>query len=161
MTSRVRGQLPQPGARPVEGRVNRRTASFVDLEVYGKPAPKGSYTQGFGRSVKDADPRTKGWTERIARVAALLPGGALDGALEAECHFVFDPPKSWDGVTPPTTKFTYDTDKLVRAAFDGLTQAGVWADDARCSRQTSEKWYVGQKDCPLDEAGCALTVWLR
>lgn len=158
---RERGQLPQQGNRPVEGRVNTRTAGFFDAEVYGKPAPQGSKVQGFGRSVREDNPNTKPWRERIARVCELDGYVPMDGPLEAECHFVFEPPKNWDGVSPPSTKATYDTDKLVRAAFDALTMAGVWVDDARCSKHTAERWYVGQDGCPLEEAGVALTVWTR
>lgn len=156
--TRKRGQLPQQGESPVEGRVLFSDPGFeLHVEVYGKPAPQGSKNQWGAED----NPNTKPWRERIARVAKQEGWVALDGALESDLAFVFDPPKKWDGVTPPTTKATYDTDKLIRAVHDGITAAGVWVDDARCSKVTAERFYVGQAGAPLREAGALLQVWVR
>lgn len=129
--------------------------------VLGRPYPEGSKVQGWGKSVKDASPETKVWRGIIKKVCEPLVSEPLDGNLEISMEFTFAPPKNWDGVTPPISKTFYDIDKLIRSCFDGLTDSGVWVDDARVSKICgAEQFFVGQLGA-LEEPGMVVGVRRR
>lgn len=157
--SRPRGELPTRKASPFQGGELETDWDFKAV-VLGVPYPEGSKVQGWGKSVKDASPKTKEWRGIIKSVCEPLVTEPLDGSLEVEVSFTYAPPKSWDGVTPPTTKTTYDIDKLLRSCFDGLTDAGVWVDDARCTKETAEQFFVGMPGA-LEEPGMVVAVRRR
>lgn len=157
---RARGELPARRESPVQGQLATRDGWDFTATVLGVPYPEGSKVQGYGKSVKDASPRTKEWRGIIKQVCSGAVEEALDGSLEVDIVFTYAPPKSWDGVTPPTTKSTYDVDKLIRSAFDGLTDAGVWVDDARASKVTAEQLFVSM-DGALPEPGMVISVRRR
>ena len=101
--------------------------------------------------VVDANPKAKGWKERIAEVCAEQYGGAfLDGALTATIRFYQVRPQSHfrtgkhsgllrDGapVRPITAP---DADKLARAVLDGL-QGQLYRNDAQVAVMLVEKLY--------------------
>ena len=63
----------------------------------------------------------------------------LDSPLHVEATFILARPKrpKFDAPAVPP-----DLDKYVRALFDGITQAGVWKDDARAVSIHATKRYV-------------------
>jgi Holliday junction resolvase RusA-like endonuclease len=57
----------------------------------------------------------------------------------------------------PTKK--NDIDKLLRALFDALTEAGVWADDSLVqSLRSVEKYYAGEHERAQARAGCDIII---
>lgn len=87
------------------------------------------------------------------REAVLLP---LEGPLVLTATFVLPRPKSapkrrvWPTVKP-------DTDKLLRALCDALTDCGAWLDDAQVVRMSVEKRYVGHLPA-MPTPGVLLTI---
>jgi Holliday junction resolvase RusA-like endonuclease len=174
--TRERGQLPERlRDSPTDGRVYPVGGVFYG-EVHGQPIPQGSKKAGIVGYRANGSPYTtimdsnshvlKPWRQKVAKVCYVSGWVPMSGPLLGVAVFWFEPPKSWDGATPPHTKSTCDLDKLCRALGDGLSDAGVWEDDSRCSTWCLEKAYVGQPwltlqayDLPrLDTPGVAFAV---
>lgn len=110
----------------------------MKIIAYGQPRPQGSKGfKGFskrGRAILvESSPTLKDWRRTIYGEALAVRAGArpLEGPLVASMVFTVRKPKS-----APKTKTTYpakqpDLSKLVRAAEDALTDAGVWKDDGQ------------------------------
>lgn len=163
---RARGELPARRESPVQGQLTARDGWDFTATVLGVPYPEGSKigVRGAGGKVyvKDASSKTKEWRGLIKDVCGSWTkvNAQLDGSLEVDIVFTYEPPQKWDGVTPPTTKTTYDIDKLIRSAFDGLTDSKVWVDDARVSKVAAEQFFVGMVGA-LDEPGMVISVRRR
>lgn len=163
---RPRGELPAKRESPVQGELAARDGWDFTATVLGVPYPEGSKIGVRGRGgqvyVKDASSKTKDWRGIIKDVCGSYPAAnePFDGSLEVDLVFTYEPPQKWDGVTAPTTKSTYDIDKLIRSAFDGMSDAGVWVDDARASKVTAEQLFVGM-DGALAEPGMVISIRRR
>lgn len=105
----------------------------ASFEVVGKPVPQGSKTVFMvgGRPVlADANSAAlKPWRKAVAAAArAAKPAAQVEGPVEMWLTFTFERPKTvkrvWPAVKP-------DIDKLVRAVLDGITDSGLWKDDAQ------------------------------
>lgn len=71
------------------------------------------------------------WREAI-KAAAPAVERPLDGPIAVRIVFTVPRPKSAKAaMVAPSTR--PDLDKCVRSTFDGITDAGLWADDARVS----------------------------
>lgn len=113
----------------------------VAIAIYGKPAPQGSK----GALGMEDNPRTKPWRAAIKKVCDdFLPAGyePLDGPISVEMCFWFTPPANAPRGSYPTTRMTYDLDKLYRALGDGLAEGGVIVDDARIVDANLRKRYL-------------------
>ena len=116
----------------------------AEFYVHGTPAPQGSkkaFVRGGRALLVDASSKTKPWREAV--VSAAIDAGAadlqMDGPLFASCIFWFKRPKSHYRTgknahllrddAPEYVTTTPDIDKVLRSTYDGLTQAGVIADD--------------------------------
>jgi crossover junction endodeoxyribonuclease RusA len=117
------------------------------VTVYGKPVTQGSKVRTRWSMRDDNAERLRPWREAVKQAAldAVAGRDRLDGPVSVAVVFSFDPPKSapkcrrvW-----PTTRSSGDVDKLVRAVFDALTDAGVWRDDSQVVRLTASKVHVG------------------
>lgn len=109
---------------------------MIWFEVPGIPAPQGSKRHVGGGRMVESSRSLPEWRASVAWSARAAHGSRapLDGPLSAELTFTFPIPASrskhvrehggWRTVKP-------DLDKLCRAVFDALTDAGVIADDAR------------------------------
>lgn len=134
-------------------------ARSLDIWVEGTPIPQGSKT-GYvraGRAVLvDASKRLKSWrsTVRAAAEEAIhcTDWEALDEPAGARLVFVLPRPKR-PRFSRPAVK--PDLDKLTRAVFDALTDAGVWADDSRVVSMRVDKVYAGEG------MGDAPGVWIE
>lgn len=140
---RPRGAMPtKSGPSKVEyGSVAQLPGGAVTVIVLGRPAPQGSK----GPLGNESNPRTKPWREAIKKVCEEgVPDGwvPLDGPLDVEFWFYFDPPASAQPGDLPCTKTTFDWDKLSRALGDGLTEGGIIQDDARIVDAVVRKRYV-------------------
>ena len=118
---------------------------MLDFFVEGTPVPQGSknaYVRGGRAVLVDANPRLKAWRAQVraAAEAAIAEDGweTLDEPCRAYLGFVMPRPQRprWD---VPAVK--PDLDKLTRAVFDALTDAGVWRDDSRVVSMEVTKKY--------------------
>jgi len=125
---------------------------MLDFTVIGEPAPQGSKTKTRW-GVREDNPRTKPWRATVAAAAAEAKNGQppLDGPLKLEVVFTFIRPSAHYGTgrnagilkaSAPTwhTKVP-DSDKLLRAIGDSLTQSGAIRDDARICWTNARKLY--------------------
>jgi Holliday junction resolvase RusA-like endonuclease len=121
------------------------------VTVYGRPVTQGGIRSlGKGRpSVHGNTHRLKPWRESVKQAAfdALADRARLDGPATVDVVFTFDRPKSAPKSRPcwPITHSSGDLDKLVRAIFDALTDAGVWRDDSQVVDVRARKVRVGTR----------------
>lgn len=124
---------------------------WVRVRVDWIAAPQGSHKQGFGKSVRETNPKTEPYRHAVAVACADFiaewedgsPSGAwqpLDGHLEARIDF-YMPPIASDPDRPyPNT--APDIDKLVRSTFDGISRGKLWKDDARVVGLTTWEYFA-------------------
>lgn len=114
----------------------------VILSVSGDPASQGSHAIINGRIVQVNSKKHKAWRTAIVQEAiATLPDDwtPIDEPCEAVINFYMPKPKTVDRALPSVPP---DLDKLIRAVFDGLTDAGIVADDSRIVRVSARKLYA-------------------
>ncbi|MFF1284363.1 RusA family crossover junction endodeoxyribonuclease [Streptomyces sp. NPDC058299] len=159
---------PVPGLRP--------DADFA-LTVHGIPGPQGSKkVQGKRRTktgklipnLVESSAKVKPWREAVGDAAqkkiekVVEDHGQfvkLDGPLEAIMHFTLPAPQRMPKDRVAHTTYP-DLSKLLRSTEDALTQAGVWADDARVIRYLDlSKTYPGLGPHALDKPGVTLLIW--
>lgn len=119
--------------------------SAVAFDIIGIPGPQGS-KRHVGRGVMVESSKKVGpWRDSVALAgrAAMAGRPPLDGPLTLTITFRFPATSSWraaDKVRGWRWKDrTPDLDKLLRSTLDGLTTAGVVADDARIVEVTAGK----------------------
>lgn len=121
----------------------------VVVTVYGRPVTQGSKTRTRWSVRDDNAERLRPWREAVKQAAldALAGSPRLEGPVTVEVVFTFDPPKSAPKTRRswPVTRSSGDVDKLQRAVFDALTDAGVWRDDSQVVRVVAEKLHVGDE----------------
>ena len=130
---------------------------FVTL---GLPVSQGS-KKGFvnkrtgGVILTDAAKGLKPWRQAV--VAAAPRGPQLDGPVAAHIVFTLPRPKSARKTdTDPSVR--PDIEKLVRAVFDSVTDAGLWVDDSRVSRLESAKVWTGYDSEALMTPGVVIAA---
>lgn len=136
--------------------------------VNGFPAPQGSKIPGVSKSGKgfvreQNSVAQKSWRQDVrqacieARQAAGLV--TLEGvALDVEVMFRVVRPASVSITKRPFPNVKPDLDKLVRNTLDGMTQAGVWKDDAQVVGLKAFKMYA--TDDPWNTPGATIRVHL-
>lgn len=147
------------GVVAVPGKDAATPSATLTVTVFGIPAGQGS-KRHVGRGVMvEASKRTRPWRENVrdaARTAIALDGWQrLDGPVQVEADFYFDRPRSHYGsgrnarvlraAAPalPANRASGDVDKMLRACFDSLVDAGVVADDAQVVTVTARKRWTG------------------
>jgi crossover junction endodeoxyribonuclease RusA len=140
------------------------------IVVYGSPAPQGSkkflgtYTGKDGRAhgiMGESSKKLKPWREDVKAAALLVRNGSppLDGPLKVRMVFTLPKPAS-----SPKTRRTYpmrmpDVSKLARSTEDALTDAGIWADDARIVEYSRlAKVYPGEDPDALESTGALIEI---
>ncbi len=120
----------------------------IEIVVHGLPGPQGSKKfvgrNRAGRGILvESSAKVKPWRAAVSAAAlAVRPTTPLDGPLQVDMVFTMPRPKSHygtgrnAGVLKPryvgaTPYRVPDLSKLCRSTEDALTDAGVWADDAR------------------------------
>lgn len=125
---------------------------MLDFFAEGTPAPQGSknaYVRGGRAVLVDANARLKPWRAQVREAAeeAMEDAGwkTLDEPCRVYLGFTMPKPKRprWD---VPAVK--PDLDKLTRAVFDALTDAGVWRDDSRVVDMRVTKRYEDAEAVP-------------
>jgi len=148
-------------------------APTITITVYGQPITQGSKTRTrYGGLRDDNAVKLKPWREAV-KYAALdalttgMVGGVpvhrppLDGPIYAEITFTLAKPSSAPKRrrTWPIKQRSGDIDKLTRAAFDSLTDAGVWHDDAQVIEVLARKSFPGEHPDALPKPGAVIRVW--
>lgn len=138
------------------------------IEVYGIPGPQGSKryvgTSKAGRGLMvESSAKVKPWREAVkwaAREAMAAAGmtAPMDGPLRVRMTFTLPKPKS-----APKARVTFpdrkpDGSKLQRSTEDALTDAGVWADDARVVEWIGAKRFPGEGEGALSSPGVRIVV---
>ena len=131
------------------------TGQRIEFFVPGHPVGQGSKRHvGHGVMI-ESSPRTRPWRATVTAAAIEARGGrpAIIGPVWFCFTSTFARPASHFGTgrnagvlrpgAPafPATRASGDADKLTRAIFDALTDAGVWRDDAQvCTMAVGKRW---------------------
>lgn len=141
----------------------------ITFFVPGLPAQQGNHSRNAYGATYETSKNHKPWRDSIiyaAReaIAPLAEGDAavLLGPVAVELDFLYARPKSHyrtgknahllRDAAPQQKTSAPDLDKLVRAALDALTMAGVFRDDAQVCSIRATKMYGGP-------AGLSASVW--
>lgn len=111
---------------------SQQDANLVGFFVPGRPAPQGS-KKHVGRGILIESSKEVGpWRERVALAAhQAMAGRALfDAAVMVTLYFILPRPKSAPKTRTPAATKRPDTDKLVRAILDALTDV-CFGDDSQ------------------------------
>jgi Holliday junction resolvase RusA-like endonuclease len=139
--------------------------------AYGVPGPQGS-KRHVGKGVMiESSKKVKPWREAVkyaaldARIAGAIGSvdvhrPPLDGPLLVEFCFTLVRPKSAPKSRIHPDRMP-DLSKLIRSTEDALTDAGVWADDARVvAYHQPRKVYTGSADPDtLHTPGAVIRIW--
>lgn len=116
---------------------------------------KNAYVRGGRAVLVDSNARLKPWRAavRSAAEAAIAEAGweTLDEPCRVYLSFTMPRPKRPRWGLPAVKP---DLDKLTRAVFDALTDAGVWRDDSRVVSMEVTKKYE-------DDEGAVPGVWVE
>ena len=136
----------------------------VAIRITGTPIPQGSKTANrFGHGVRDANAaRLTPWRDHVADTArdTTRYHDTITGPVRVWVRFTFTRPASHyrTGRNAHRLKDTAprfpgrscgDVDKLQRAIFDALTDAGVWGDDTQVVDVRALKFYAGEHELAL------------
>jgi len=137
---------------------------MIEFDVYGIPAPQGSKRHvGNGRMIESSK-KVKPWREAVkwAAFEAMAKGAGglcpMDGPLSVLLVFTLPKPKSAPKGRTTWPQRKPDLDKLIRATFDALTDAGVWGDDAQVVALMSGKRFPNEGDDALSAPGCRVII---
>lgn len=156
---RVGFEEAAPGAPEDKG----VTVSFV---AYGTPAPQGS-KKAVGRAksgrtiLVESSAKVKPWRQDVKAAAEKVRdtvGEIMDGPLAVSMTFTLIKPSS-----APKRRQTWpdrmpDLSKLIRSTEDAITDAGLWADDARIVECTAAKRYPGEGRDALNRPGVVVVI---
>lgn len=141
----------------------------LTIIAYGTPAPQGSKSfKGLtkaGRAIMtESSSKVRPWRQDVKHAALAARAGLppIDAAVRARMVFTMPKPAS-----APKKRRTYpqrmpDLSKLVRSTEDALTDAGIWADDARVVEYDRiAKVYPGEDPEALDAPGVRIEIMLK
>ena len=151
--------------------------SALVITVLGKPATQGSKRarpiyKGRGDAkvftgrvaqVEDNKEKHKAWREAVKEAATEALAGRSrieDAPVHIAVVYCFDKPSSAPKRrrTWPIKRSSGDIDKLQRATFDALTDAGVIKDDSQIVQVRADKVFTDDPDAPLRTPGAVITV---
>ncbi len=122
---------------------------MIRIRVSGTPAPQGSKSRGRNGGLYESAKGLKPWREAVRSETQTVMAIRANGERPYRCPvsvaliFAIARPKGHYGTgrnagtvresAPryPGSNGRLDVDKLARAVLDGLTDGGVWADDAQ------------------------------
>jgi crossover junction endodeoxyribonuclease RusA len=143
------------------------TTLCIEFTVTGNPAPQGSKkfvgTTKTGRGLLvESSKKVKPWRMDVkaAAEAARGSGAPLDGPLVVSMVFTVPKPAS-----APKRRRTWpdrkpDLSKLVRSTEDAISDAGLWADDARVVEyRRLAKVFPGEDHDALPVPGVRVRIW--
>lgn len=148
----------------------------IRIVVYGMPGPQGSKSfmgmRGGHAVLVESSKKVKPWRKAVCEACDEakreygfhpVPNVSLfttfDGPLVARMVFTLPKPKSAPKRSRTWPDKKPDLSKLVRSTEDALTDAGIWADDARAVEYSrAAKVFPGEDPEALDRPGCVITV---
>jgi Holliday junction resolvase RusA-like endonuclease len=158
--------LDLPGDRLISTRTSVQVYRFV---VYGSPAPQGSKSAMRWRSkdgreginLIESSKKVKPWRQDVKAAALMARNGGptIDGPIIVRMVFTMPKPAS-----APKNKRTFpmrmpDLSKLARSTEDALTEAAMWADDARVIEyERLAKVYPNEDPDALDAPGVRIEI---
>lgn len=116
--------------------------TILQFTVHGIPAPQGSKRHIGDGVMIESSAKVKPWREAVKWAAReAMPAGwaKLDGPLVLSVVFYLPRPKAAKSAV--MCHKMPDLSKLIRSTEDAITDAGVWADDARVCSIIAEKQY--------------------
>jgi Holliday junction resolvase RusA-like endonuclease len=164
--------------RGVRAYPGRCLVSVLEITAYGRPVTQGSKTRTrWGMRDDNAD-TLRPWREAVktAAIDAIAEVGweRTTAPVQVEAIFAFDRPAGHfgtgrnagavrDSAPPyPAGDRSGDLDKLLRAAFDALTDAGVWRSDAQVVGVSARKeWCHDYRWLSIPGARLSITRLLR
>jgi len=133
---------------------------IYELIVYGKPITQGSKIpfrrKNGSLGVRDQSSTSLTiWRKNItdtAKNSDSKPSSPISGAVDVHATFYIDKALSNKHDYPVTRNTTGDLDKLVRALFDSITNAGWWDDDVQVvsmniCKEWSTEWHKQGVHC--------------
>ena len=140
---------------------------MIEFTAYGTPAPQGSKkfvgTDKAGRGILvESSKKVRPWrmdVKMAAEAARKAHGCTFDGPLVVSMVFTVKKPSS-----APKSRQTWpdrmpDLSKLLRSTEDAITDAGLWADDARVVRYSNlAKVYPGEDPDALASPGVKVRI---
>ena len=145
-----------------------REDASVALTVRGMPAPQGSksykgMTKDGWAILTESSKKVRPWRMDVKAAAEALIArtgmAPLDGPLIASMVFTLPKPASAPKRRRTWPMRTPDLSKLLRSTEDALTDAGLWADDARVvGYERLAKVYPGEDPDALPVPGVVITV---
>lgn len=154
------------GFRAVAG--EEEAGRVIRIVVRGTPAPQGSKSfKGMskaGRAIlTESSKKVRPWRQDVKAAAehllALSGGKPIDAPVTVRMVFTLPKPQS-----APKRRRTYpmrtpDLSKLARSTEDALSDAGVWADDARVVEYSRlAKVYPGEDPDALSSPGAVIEI---
>jgi Holliday junction resolvase RusA-like endonuclease len=145
----------------------------IVVVAYGKPITQGSKTRNRYGGVRADNAKTlKPWREAVktAALEVMQLADRLTGPVEVRATFSFDRPTGHyrtgrnatllrdNAPLRPSNRSSGDGDKLLRACFDALTDAGVWVDDSQVVDFCGRKVWAGEHVDALHIPGVRLEV---
>lgn len=143
------------------------------ITAYGKPITQGSKTRNrFGGVRDDNEATLKPWREAVKTAAldVMRLHDRYTTPLRARLVFTFDRPTTHyrtgrnahllrdRAPRYPANVRSGDIDKLQRACFDALTDAGVWKDDALVADVRARKVWANEHELALDIPGVRIEI---
>lgn len=138
--SKMAAPMPMPGNSTMES----PTRGAVEFSVHGTPQPQGSHRAPRAGVVISDNPRLRAWRSTIVKAC---PREFLAGPVSVSAVFRMPRPVS----VPKSRKHPAvkpDLDKMLRALFDGITDAGLWEDDSRVVSVAASKRYAPPGEWP-------------
>ena len=139
---------------------------FLTFHAFGTPGPQGSKRfVGVSKAGKglmvESSKKVKPWrmdVKEAAQQALAEHGQMLDGPLSVSMVFTLRKPAS-----APKTRKTWpdrkpDLFKLIRSTEDAITDAGLWADDARIVEMLAAKRYPNEGPYALAAPGVYVRI---
>lgn len=139
MSDTKRVPLPDTSRRP-------GPAAVAYFDVSGIPAPQGSKRHVGHGILIESSKAVKPWREAVTWAAVEHMNGkvrpVITGPVEICITFYLPRPTTGKARKRASPCVKPDLDKLVRSTFDALKTAGLYEDDSRVVRLTTEKLYL-------------------
>lgn len=141
--------LPTPD--PVPGPAPAAILLHIEGVPAAQPRARAAVRGGFARMY--TPDTAKGWKNRVYLAAIQhRPEKPWNGAVLLDIDFYLPRPAKLDKPGWPANRIRAvgkpDTDNMVKAVMDALTEAGIWSDDCRVCAGYAAKWYHEQGAAP-------------